>query len=181
MTRLTTLTPETMTDEQRRAYEEIIAGPRGGIRGPFNALLRSPGMCDHAQRLGAFIRYESVLPGKLRELAICITARHWAAQYEWYAHSKIAREQGLADSILDAIAEKKRPTFSEPAEETVYDFCTQVLQTPEVGDAAYRAATDLLGEQGVVELVGLMGYYCLVALTLNTFQVPLPEGAKPLS
>lgn len=181
MSRITELTPDAMTAEQRRAYDEIVSGPRGGIRGPFNAFLRSPGMCDHAQRLGAFIRYESLLAGKLRELAICITARHWTAQYEWYAHSKIARDEGLADSIIDAIAEKRVPDFSEPAEKTIYDFCTESLQTSQVSDAAYAAAIDLLGEQGVVELVGLMGYYCMVALTLNTFQVPLPEGAKPLS
>lgn len=181
MSRLSDLSPDAMTADQRRTYDEIVSGPRGGIRGPFNAFLRSPGMCDHAQRLGAFIRYESLLPGKLRELAICITARHWTAQYEWYAHSKIARDEGLADSVIDAIGEKRVPDFSDPAEKTIYDFCTESLQTNQVSDAAYAAAIDLLGEQGVVELVGLMGYYCMVALTLNAFQVPLPEGAKPLS
>lgn len=181
MSRLSDLTQENMTADQRRVHDEIASGPRGGIRGPFNAFLRSPGMADHAQKLGAFIRYESTLPGKLRELAILVTARHWGAQYEWYAHAKIARQEGLNDAIIDAIARREQPPFDEPAEQTVHDFCTELLGNGEVGDAAYAAARELLDERGVVELVGLMGYYCLVSLTLNTFQVPVPGGEKPLS
>lgn len=181
MSRLSELSIEDMTPDQRRVHDEIVAGPRGGIRGPFNAFLRSPGMADHAQKLGAFIRYESTLPGKLRELAILVTARHWGAQYEWYAHAKIAREEGLNDAIIDAIAGRERPVFDEPAEETVHDFCADLLRTGEAGDGTFAAAHELLGERGVVELIGLMGYYCLVSLTLNTFQVPVPGDAKPLS
>lgn len=182
MSRLSELTPDVMDAEQRRVYDDIVSGPRGaGLRGPFNALLRSPGLCDHVQKVGAFIRYESLLPGKLRELAIIITARHWRAQYEWYAHSNIARQEGLDDAIIDAIANKVRPTFTEPAEAVIYDFCSTTFRDGEATEEAYQAAFAEFGEKGVVELVGLMGYYCLVALTLNTFQVPLPEGATPLS
>lgn len=181
MSRLSDLDPQDMTAAQRRVYDDITAGPRGGIRGPFNALLRCPGIADHAQKLGAFIRYESSLPGKLRELAILVTARHWTAQYEWYAHAKIAREEGLDDRIIEAIANRTTPEFGDDAERTVHAFCTEALKCPEVSDGTYATALELLGETGVVELVGLMGYYCLVALTLNTFRVPLPADAKPLS
>ena len=181
MSRITELSTDDMTPDQRRVHDEIVGGPRGGIRGPFNAFLRSPGMADHAQKLGAFIRYESTLPGKLRELAILVTARHWGAQYEWYAHAKIARQEGLSDAIIDAIARREEPAFDEAAERTVHDFCAELLGNGEVGDAAYASARELLDERGVVELVGLMGYYCLVSLTLNTFQVPVPGGEKPLS
>lgn len=181
MSRLAELRPQDMSAAQRRVHDDIVNGPRGGIRGPFNALLRSPGVADHAQKLGAFIRYESSLPGKLRELAILVTARHWTAQYEWYAHAKIAREEGIADRVIEAIADRREPEFADDAERTVHRFCTEALQHREVGDETYAAAMTLLGEAGVVELVGLMGYYCLVALTLNTFRVPLPADAKPLS
>lgn len=181
MSRLSELSPDDMTPEQRRVYDEIVAGPRGGLRGPFNAMLRSPGIADYAQKLGAFIRYESTLPGKLRELAILITARHWTAQYEWYAHSRIAEKEGLDASVLESISRRERPSFADPAEEVVYNFCSEVLAGGEVGDAAYAAALELLGETGVTELVGTMGYYSLVSLTLNTFRVPLPEGVQPLS
>ncbi len=181
MNRFPELSPATMTPEQLRVYNEIISGQRGSFSGPFNALLRSPEICDHAQKLGAFIRYEGTLPGKLRELAILVTARRWRAQYEWYVHSRIALDEGLDQTIVNAIAETRAPSFAEPDEEVVYQFCHTMLQSGEVSDADYVATCELLGEAGVIELIGLMGFYCLISFTLNTAQVQVPEGFKLLT
>src|SRR3954468_22675707 len=104
MQRMKQLSSADMTDEQRGVYEAIAAGPRGGVRGPFNVLIRSPELADYAQKLGAYIRFSSSLPARLNELAICVTGRYWTAQYEWYAHSRLAKQAGLADSIIDDLA-----------------------------------------------------------------------------
>ena len=180
MSRLPDLNAEDLTDAQRRVYDEIAAGPRGSVRGPFVPLLHSPGIADHVQKLGAYIRYECKLPAMLREFAICITARHWGAQYEWHAHSRIAAEQGLDQGVIDAIAERRPPDLDDAALETVYAFCTETFQSHRVSDATYAAAMELLGAEQVVDLVGLMGYYSLIGMTLNTFQVAVPGGALPL-
>lgn len=180
MSRLPELNPDTMTDEQRRVGDEIAAGPRGSLRGPFVPLLHSPGLTDHVQKVGAYIRYESALPGKLREFAIIITARYWGAQYEWNAHSRIAAEEGLDAAIIDAVAERRRPDLGDPAEQTVFAFCTEVLENHRVSDDTYAAALDRFGPEQVVDLVGLMGYYSLIGMALNTFEVPVPGGAQPL-
>jgi 4-carboxymuconolactone decarboxylase len=179
--RFTELTPESMTPEQRRAAEAIQSGPRGsGLRGPFNALLRSPALCDHVQRVGEYVRFRSSIPRKLNELAIIVTGRHWTAQYEFYAHRKMALEAGLAPEIADAIAEGRRPEGMDTDEALVYDFTMELLGTGQVPDALYQRAVDRFGERGVIDLVGAVGYYSLVSLVLNVAQVPLPEGAQPL-
>ena len=179
MSRLPDLPRERMTEAQRRAYDGIVAGPRGSVRGPLGVWVRSPGLAEHAQRLGAFLRYEGSLPGKLRELAILVVARHWTAQFEWYAHAPIAEEEGLDPGIVAAIAARRTPDFGDPAEAAVFAFCTELLETHRVADAAYAAAFERVGEQGVIELVGLVGYYTLVSATLNAFQVPVPPGEDP--
>lgn len=179
MKRFPPLAREDLTDEQREVYDDIAAGPRSGVRGPFNALLRSPRLADRAQRLGAFLRYETSLPPALSEMAIIITARAWTAQYEWYAHARLAREGGLPEAIIDAIAHRRRPRFDDEKQEALYDFCTELHQTHGVGDAAYARAVEAFGERGVAEIIGLCGYYVMVAMTLNVAQVPLPEGVEP--
>ncbi|MBV8457878.1 MAG: carboxymuconolactone decarboxylase family protein [Acetobacteraceae bacterium] len=179
--RFTELTPESMTPEQRRAAEAIQSGPRGsGLRGPFNALLRSPELCDPVQRVGEYVRFRSSIPRKLNELAIIVTGRHWTAQYEFYAHRKMALEAGLAPGIADAIAEGRRPEGMDADEALVYDFITELLRTGQVPEALYRRAVDRFGERGVIDLVGAAGYYSLVSLVLNVAQVPLPAGVQPL-
>ena len=180
MSRLPELTPETMTEAQRRVAEEIASGPRGGVRGPFPWLLRSPGIAGQVQRLGAYIRYQSALPGNLRELAILITARFWRAQYEWHAHKPLALKEGVDEAVVEAIARRRRPQFADRAESAVFDFCTAILVSHEAADETYQAALDRLGEEQLVDLVGLMGYYSLLAMVMATFQIPVPGGEMPL-
>ena len=173
------LTPETMTPDQKRVADNIMSGPRQGMRGPFNALLRSPELADHAQKLGAYVRFNTSIPPRLNELAILLTARHWTAQYEWYAHRKLAMKAGLSADIADAIAQGKRPASMQAEETVVYDFCHEVLETGQTSDARFKAAVDKFGERGAIDLLGVMGYYSLVAMVLNVDRVPIPEGEKP--
>ena len=178
--RFTTLTAETMTPEQRAVAEAIQSGPRGaGLRGPFNALLRSPELCDLVQRVGAYVRYKSVLPAPLNEMAICMAGRKWTAQYEFYAHRRLALEAGLDAAILDAIAAGTRPAKLSDDEATVYDFSTELLGSGQVSDASYARVEDRFGERGVMDLVGAIGYYSLVSMVLNVDRVPLPAGVEP--
>jgi 4-carboxymuconolactone decarboxylase len=178
--RFTTLTPETMTADQKRVAEAIQAGPRGaGLRGPFNALLRSPDLCDLVQRVGAFVRFGSSIPARLNEMAIIMAGRKWRAQYEFYAHRRLAIEAGLSPAIADAIAANQRPSSMAADEATVYEFVSELLATGHVSDAAFKGVKDAFGERGVVDLVGAVGYYSLVSMTLNVARVPLPEGVTP--
>lgn len=179
MRRFEQLDPAAMSGEQRKAYDEIVAGPRGGARGPFNALLRSPALAAHAQKLGAYVRFESSLPARLNELAILITARYWSAQYEWYAHHKLALQAGLDAQLAAEIAQGRRPANMKPDEAAVYDFCTELQHDKQVSDASFAAALGLFGERGVIDLIGACGYYSLVSMVLNVERHPLPEGVAP--
>jgi 4-carboxymuconolactone decarboxylase len=172
---------DTMTPEQRRMADAIVAGPRGSLRGPFPVLIQSPVMGDIAQRLGAYIRFESVLSATLRELAILTVARYWTAQYEWYAHRELALKAGLNPAIIDAIAAGKRPANLSREEKIIYDFASELLATKQVGDANFAAVKNAFGEQAVVDLIGTMGYYSLVAMCLNVNRSELPPGAVPLA
>ena len=180
MSRLPELTPENMSDAQRHVAEQIASGPRGSVRGPFPWLLRSPGIAGHVQRLGAYIRYESALPGNLRELAILITARFWRAQYEWYAHKPLALKEGVDEAVVDTLEQRRRPQFADDAEAAVFDFCTAMLETHVASDEVYQSALDRLGEEQLVDLVSLMGYYSLLAMVMATFEIPVPGGEAPL-
>lgn len=172
------LTYDEMTPAQKTLIEHVLASPRGGVEGPFNALLRSPEMGDLGQQFGA-ARFSTAVPRKLWELAILVTARHWTAQFEWYAHHRSALQAGLSPTICDAIAEGRRPTVMTPAEEAVYNFSSELLDTKEVRDATFKAAKDALGERGVVDLIGVMGWYGTVSMLLNVDRYPLPDGAQP--
>jgi 4-carboxymuconolactone decarboxylase len=169
-----------MTAEQRVVCDETIAGRRGHVPVPLRAWLASPEFARRAQHLGEFVRYKTSLPPRLSELAILVTARHWTAQYEWYAHKTEALKAGLDDGVIDAIAEHRPPAFRSDDERLVYDFSRRLHEDHAVDDDLYRSAVTVLGEHGVVELVGLLGYYTLVAMTLNTFEFGVPEGAPPL-
>ena len=179
-TRFPPLTPEQMTDEQRAVVDAIQSGPRGaGLRGPFNALVRSPVLCDLVQRVGAYVRFGSSIPAPLNELAICMAGRKWTAQYEFYAHRRLALEAGLDAAILDAIAVGQRPAKLSDDEARVYEFASELLGTGQVSDAVYARVKDRFDERGVMDLVGAIGYYSLVSMVLNVAQVPLPEGETP--
>jgi len=168
-----------MTPEQKTMMEHLVAGERRGASGPFNVLLRSPEMGDLAQQFGASMRFHSSLPRKLNEMAIIITARHWTAQYEWNAHRAAAAQAGLNEAIIQSIAAGKRPANLDTDETVVYNFATELLTTKQVGDATFKAVKDKFGEKGVVDLIGVMGYYQLVSMLLNVDRYPLPAGAKP--
>ena len=173
------LTYDEMTPDQKTMIDHLFSGERGGAGGPFNALLRSPKMGDVAQQLGAQVRFHSSLPAKLNELAIIMTARHWTAQYEWYAHRRLALQAGVSAATADAVAAGQRPSSMSPEEEVVYNFGTELLNTKGVRDATFQAVVSKFGERGVVDLVGVMGYYHLVSMLLNVDRYPLPAGVKP--
>ncbi len=174
--RFADLAPEAMTDAQKKVYEAIAGGPRGGVRGPFNPLLRSPELADRVQALGEYLRFNSSLPPRLNELAILITARYWSAQYEWYAHHKLAMKAGLDPKIAEQLARGVRPEGMKPDEAAVYDFCKEMHEQKAVSDAVYKVALDQFGERGVVDLIGVSGYYTLVSMVLNVDRAPLPPG-----
>jgi 4-carboxymuconolactone decarboxylase len=171
------LTYDEMTPAQKTLIEHVLASPRGGVEGPFNVLLRSPEMGDLGQQFGAS-RFSTAVPRRLWELAILVTARHWTAQFEWFAHHRSALQAGLSPAICYAIAEGRRPPAMKPDEEAVYDFSSELLATKQVGDATFKAAKDALGERGVVDLIGVMGWYGTVSMLLNVDRYPLPDGAQ---
>jgi len=167
-----------MTPEQQTMTLNLLNGPRRGMGGPFNVLLRSPEMGDLAQKLGEYARFRPAVPAKLRELAIIVTARHWTAHYEWNAHRNAAAQAGLSADIVTAIANRRRPTGMQPDEEAIYNFATELLETKQVSDAAFKAVADRFGEKGVVDVIGVMGYYQLVSMLLNVDRYPLPAGVQ---
>ena len=173
------LTYDKLTPEQKAMVEHLFAGERGGMNGPFNVTLRSPEMGDLAQKLGAQLRFHSSLPNRLNEMAILMTARFWNAQYEWSAHKKNALTAGLSPAVIESIATGKRPASMQSDEEAVYNFGDELLRTREVSDRVFKAAVDRFGERGVVDLTGVMGYYCFVSMMLNIDRYPLPDGEKP--
>jgi len=173
------LTYEEMTREQRLMIEHLLQGERASTGGPFNVFLRSPELGDIAQQLGARVRFHSSLSDRLKEMAILMIARDWTAQYEWYAHKRLALQAGLKPDLVDAIAAGKRPAAMAPDESALYTFVTELLDTRQVDDPTFRAAVAAFGERGVVDLIGLMGYYQLVSMALNVDRYPLPDGARP--
>jgi 4-carboxymuconolactone decarboxylase len=173
------LDKEAMTPAQRDAAEAIASGPRGGLGGPFQTWLRSPDLADRLQKVGEYLRFSSSVPRRLNELAILITARAWDAQYEWYAHHRMAMAAGLDPAVAAELAEGRRPSSMQADEAVVYDFCTELRAMRTVSDATLKAALDLLGEQGVVDLIAVSGYYDIVSMTLNVAEVALPDGLEP--
>ena len=175
MDRLPRLDPDQLSVEQRKIYSEIVESREGSIAGPFEAWLRSPVLADRAQKLGEYCRYHTSLPARLSELAILITARQWRANVEWQIHAPIARNEGLSDELIAAVQSDKEPSFECADERAVYQLAQQIYKNRRVSDETYRAAVAALGESAVVELVGILGYYALVAMTLNVFEVKLTD------
>ena len=174
--RLPPIPAEAMTPEQKRVADGITSGPRGGLRGPFPAMLRSPVVAERFQMLGEYLRFNSSIPTALNELAILITAREWSAQYEWYAHHLLAMKAGLPAEVAAAVAEGRKPDGMDADQALVWEFCTEMHRTKAVSDATYAAVKDRFGERGVIDLIAVSGYYVAVAMTLNIAQVPLPPG-----
>ena len=176
--RLPKLEPAQLNAEQRALYDKITSGPRGGLRGPYLALLHTPRLGHDFEALLRFLRYECSVHERLRELCILVVARRWKAQYEWFAHAPLARRAGIDPEVIEAIRTGSTPHFAQDDERTVYGFVQELVTTGFASDARYREAHRLLGDTGVVELVALVGEYAAVALILNTFQIDVPEGAE---
>ena len=179
--RFKTLTMDEMSAEQRTTAQAIVSGPRGGMKGPFKALLSSPDLADRVQRVGEYVRFKSSIHPRLNELAILLVARHWTAQFEWYAHRELAMKAGLSPAIADAIAEGRKPEDMPEEEALVWQFGSELLATREVTDATFGSVAATFGERGVIDLIGAMGYYTIVSMVLNVDRVPLPPGVTPLA
>jgi 4-carboxymuconolactone decarboxylase len=171
------------TDEQKTVLQSILRGPRGNLNGPFLGWIHSPELADHAQRLGAFCRYKTGLPLRLSELAILVTAARWQSQAEWFIHYPIALDAGVPKAVADAVQRGERPRFDDADDALIYEFATELYETRRVSDKTFEAAVARFEHGVVINLVALLGYYGLVAMTLNTFgmraegqtTLPFPE------
>ncbi len=174
--RLKLLSPGEMNADQKQTYDESIAGKRGAPPAPMMAWLNSPEMARHATRLGEVMRYNTIFPAKLSEIAILVTARHFTSHYEWFAHKRLALKGGMDLKLIEDIRDRRTPTFDDPKGKMIYDVSKSLHQGHGVSKALYAEAVELLGERGIVEIIGLCGYYTMVAMTLNTFEFGLPDG-----
>jgi 4-carboxymuconolactone decarboxylase len=179
MARIPLPTPQTLTPEQRRVYDAIVSGPRGELRGPLRAALHRPELADKWQQLGELLRYRTSLPPRLSELAILVTARHCDCQLEWLIHAEMARKAGLGDEVIENIRTRRPIERIDPAERDVYAYAEELNRTNTVGEETHRRIRERFGTVGVVELTALIGYYTMVAMTLNAHDIPLPDGAAP--
>jgi 4-carboxymuconolactone decarboxylase len=173
------LTWDGLTAEQKTMVNDLLAGKRTSLDGPFNALLRSPEMGNLSQKLGEYLRFRTSVPRRLNEMAILLTARWWSAQFEWSAHKPLGLDAGLSAAVIDDIQAGRRPARMQPDETVVYDFCTELREHRRVSDSTFKAAVNTLGERGVIDLVALMGYYDSVSMVLDVDRYPVPEGAQP--
>ncbi len=180
MARISFPSPETMNAEQRVVYDDIISGPRARLVGPLRAALHNPALADRWQKMGALLRFGTSISARHSELAILVTARRWNSQLEWYVHAKAAQVAGLPQAIIDAMLVAAPPAFDDAADAAVYEYARQLLQHGAVDEPAYQHVLATFGEAGTVELTAIIGYYSMVAMTLNAHHIPLPdEGAQP--
>jgi 4-carboxymuconolactone decarboxylase len=177
--RMPPIPKDKMTDAQKKAADELVAGPRGVVAGPFVPLLRSPELMSRLQKTGEYLRFQNSIGQKLTEFVILMTARQWTQQYEYSAHASLAIKAGVKPEFVTAIAEGRRPTGMAADEEVAYDFCTELRQNQSVTDATYGRAISAFGEQGVVDMSVLVGYYTTLAMIMNVARTPVHEGEKP--
>lgn len=176
--RIPDLAPETMDDRQKALFE-AIAGPRGGVvRGPFAIWLRHPDLVEKANELGNHLRDGTSVPKHLSELAILVTARFWSASYEWYAHAAMAEKVGVPKDVIETIRAGGTPRFDDPEAAIVYAVSVETYRDKEISEATYAKALEVLGQEKVIDLIAILGFYTMVALTLNAFHAPLPPGAE---
>ena len=177
--------PEELSPAQREVYDTIVSGRRGRVVGPLRAILHNPELADRWQTFGEILRYLTSLPSRLTELAILVTARRWNSELEWGIHARAAREAGLDDSIIDALRLAGAPKFNAPDEQEIYEYVRQLQTCGQVSDEVYAAVWQRWKEVGIVELTAIVGYYTMVAMTLNAHQIPIPddvtEGLPSLS
>lgn len=168
-----------MTPEQRVVYDKVVSGPRGKIEGPLRAALYNAELADRWQALGAQLRYNTSLTPRLSEIAICATGRLCQSPFEWYAHRRESEKIGIEKDILDAMLVQTEPPFTDEGERLVYNYACELCVHRSVSDATYAATLAHFGALAVVELTALVGYYTMVAMTLNCHEIPLPEGITP--
>jgi 4-carboxymuconolactone decarboxylase len=179
MARYKELTTAEMNPAQKAVVDEIVSGKRGRFGGPFQLLIRSPEVCKHLSRLGEYLRWGSSLSPALSELAICLTARHIRAQYEWHAHAPLAVEGGVPAAAIEAIRAGTTPHFEAKDQALVYKLVSELIDTKRLSDASFAEGIAAFGEQGIVELGTIIGYYTAIGNALNVFQVALPAGQAP--
>ena len=177
--RMPPIPAERLTDAQKKAIDEFKAARNVDLSGPFWPLLRSPEVMSRARAMGDYLRFTSVLPPRLSEFAIIITARQWTQQYEWDVHAPLAEKGGLKPAIIAAIADGRRPEAMAEDEDVLYTFCDELHRTQGISDATYARAVKAFGEQGVVDILGISGYYTMLAMVLNTARTPVPAGHTP--
>ena len=167
-----------MNEAQRKATAELVAGPRKGVKGPFVPLIRSPELMERLQKVGEYLRFQSSLEQRISELIMLIVSRKWTQHFEWFVHVPLGRKAGLASETIDAIAEGRRPSGMPVDEEIVYDFCDELLRTKGVSETTYRRAVKAFGENGVVDIVGVAGYFTTVSMVMNAAHTPpVPDGS----
>lgn len=188
MTRLSMVGPTELSDDQQELWDGLTASRGSGLDltdedghlvGPFNAWLHVPKIGRRLSSLGAHLRFKTSIDRRLGEVAICTVGAHWRAEFEFFAHAPMALEHGVDPSVIEALRQGEVPSFERDDEQIVYEVARQLLNDRRVTDATYASAESLLGETGMVELVTLVGYYCLISMMLNVFEVPLPEGEEP--
>ena len=176
--RMPPLDPKTMTPAQAKAAQALAAGPRGGVKGPFIPLLRSPELMDRLQKVGEYLRFHSALPGRISELVILAVARQWTQQFEWFVHVPLALDAGVKRETLASLAEGRRPEAMATDEEIAYDLCDELVRNKGVAEATYRRAVQQFGEQGVVDMLGLLGYFTTVSMVMNVARTPPPANDR---
>jgi 4-carboxymuconolactone decarboxylase len=176
--RMPPLAPEQMTEAQRAVAAELASGPRGGVRGPFIPLLRSPELMNRLQKVGEYLRYQSALERRLSEFVILITSRQWTQQFEWSVHVPLARAAGLEAGIAEALADGRRPSGMAADEEIAYDFCDELFRTYGVSETTYQRAIAQFREQGVIDLLGIVGYFTTVSMVMNVAHTRAPEDGR---
>lgn len=180
MSRFPEISPNDYTDEQNELAQKV-ASSRGAMRGPFVPALHSPGVLRAIEATGAYVRFQNSLPDDLKELATIVVARFWGAQYEWYAHARLALQAGIPSEVVDAIRKGEAPAKLTPAQAAIYNFCIEINGTHTVRDRTFAAVASRFGTRGVMDLVGICGHYSMISMILNVAQVPTPDGSVPLA
>jgi 4-carboxymuconolactone decarboxylase len=169
------LEPAAMDEAQKKAADALAAGPRGGVKGPFIPLLRSPELMERLQKVGEYLRFKSALEPRISEFLMCVVSRSWTQQFEWFVHVPLALKAGIKQETLSSLAEGRRPAGMAQDEAVAYDFCEELERTKGVCDDTYQRAVSAFGEHGVIDMLGLVGYFTTVSMVMNVAHTPPPE------
>lgn len=176
--RMPALPAHCLTEEQRKVAEELTRGPRGGVKGPFIALLRSPQLVDRLGKVGEYLRFGSSLPPRISELVMVIVAREWTNQFEWAVHVPLALKNGVNPEVIDAIAEGRYPRDMAEDEKMAYEVCRELSHTKSVCDTTYQRAVETFGEGGLIDIATIYGYFVTVCAIMNLAHTPAPTDAE---